>query len=242
MSKANFFVPGPTCVRPEILAEMTRPMIAHRSSEFGDLFLRVVANLRPLFGTTGDTFVASGSGTALLEASLTNCVPRRVLVTTSGAFAERWLAIAESLGLEIDQLDAGWGNAVDPERLADHLASRRTQYDAVTLTHNETSTGLTNDVAALARVIREESPNTLILADAVSSLGGIEVRFDEWDSTCVSPACKRESRCRPASPFSPFRRARWRDARSGRTAARISTFSATKSTRTMATSLRRRRS
>jgi aspartate aminotransferase-like enzyme len=180
MTNAKFFVPGPTWVRPEILQEMTRPMIAHRSSEFGDLFLRVVAKLKPLFGTTGDTFVASCSGTALLEASLTNCVPRRVLVTTSGAFAERWMAIAESLGLEVDQLNAGWGSAVDPQRLADHLASRRTQYDAVTLTHNETSTGVTNDVAALARVIREESPNTLILADAVSSLGGIPVRFDEW--------------------------------------------------------------
>jgi len=180
MTNAKFFVPGPTWVRPEILAEMTKPMIAHRSSEFSDLFMRVAANLKTLFGTTGDTFVAACSGTALLEASLTNCVPRRVLVTTSGAFAERWLAIAESLGLEIDQLDAGWGNAVDPEHLADHLVSRRTQYDAVTLTHNETSTGVTNDVAALARVIREESPNTLILADAVSSLGGIPVRFDEW--------------------------------------------------------------
>jgi len=180
MSDAKFFVPGPTWVRPEILQEMTRPMIAHRSSEFGDLFKRVAANLKPLFGTTGDTFVASCSGTALLEAALTNCVPRRVLVTTSGAFAERWMAIGESLGLEVDQLNAGWGSAVDPEKLADHLASRRTQYDAVTLTHNETSTGVTNDVAALARVIREESPNTLILVDAVSSLGGIEVRFDEW--------------------------------------------------------------
>ena len=90
------------------------------------------------------------------------------------------MAIAESLGLEVDQLNAGWGSAVDPEKLADHLTSRRTQYDAVTLTHNETSTGVTNDVAALARVIREESPNTLILVDAVSSLGGIPVRFDEW--------------------------------------------------------------
>jgi aspartate aminotransferase-like enzyme len=180
MTNANFFVPGPTWVRPEILAEMTRPMIAHRSAEFGDLFLRVVANLKPLFGTTGDTFVASCSGTALLEASLTNCVPRRVLVTTSGAFAERWMAIGESLGLEVDQLNAGWGSAVDPEKLSDHLASRRTQYDAVTLTHNETSTGVTNDVAALARAIREQSPNSLILVDAVSSLGGIPVHFDEW--------------------------------------------------------------
>jgi aspartate aminotransferase-like enzyme len=115
-----------------------------------------------------------------MEASLTNCVPRRLLVTTCGAFSERWFAIAESLGLEVDQLNAGWGNAVDPEALADHLNSRRTHYDAVTLTHNETSTGVTNDVAALARVVRQESPNTLILVDAVSSLGGIPVLFDEW--------------------------------------------------------------
>src|SRR5258706_14225174 len=162
---AKFFVPGPTWVRAEILQEMTRPMIAHRSSEFGDLFMRVAANLKPLFGTIGDTFVASCSGTALLEASLTNCVPRRVLVTTSGAFAERWMAIGESLGLEVDQLNAGWGSAIDPAKLADHLTSRRTHYDAVTLTHNETSTGLTNDVAALARGIREEWPNTLISVD-----------------------------------------------------------------------------
>ncbi len=180
MTDANFFVPGPTWVRPEILKEMLRPMIAHRSPEFGELFLRVVANLKPLFGTTQDTFVANCSGTGILEAALTNCVPRRVLVTTSGAFAERWLAIGQTLGLEVDQLNAGWGSAVDPERLADHLTSRRTHYDAVTLTHNETSTGLTNDVASLARVVHEESPNTLVLVDAVSSLGGIPVQFDEW--------------------------------------------------------------
>ncbi len=180
MTEANFFVPGPTWVRPEILREMLRPMIAHRSAEFGDLFQRVVARLKPLFGTTQDTFVASCSGTALLEAALTNCVPRRVLVTTCGAFGERWRSIGESLGLEVDQLNAGWGNAVDPQQLADHLASRRTHYDAVALTHNETSTGVTNDVAELAHVVRSESPGTLILVDAVSSLGGIPVRFDEW--------------------------------------------------------------
>jgi aspartate aminotransferase-like enzyme len=180
MTDVRFFVPGPTWVRPEILQEMTRPMIAHRSAEFGELFLRVTANLQPLFGTTQDTFVAACSGTGVLEAALTNCVPRRVLVTTCGAFAERWLSIGQTLGLEVDQLNAGWGNAIDPEKLADHLTSRRTHYDAVTLTHNETSTGVTNDVAALARVVREAAPNTLVLVDAVSSLGGIPVKFDEW--------------------------------------------------------------
>ncbi|HSY50365.1 MAG TPA: alanine--glyoxylate aminotransferase family protein [Thermoanaerobaculia bacterium] len=180
MTNANFFVPGPTWVRPEILQEMLHPMIAHRSPQFGELFERVVANLKPLFGTTQDTFVATCSGTALLEAALTNCVPRRLLVTTCGAFGERWHAIAGSLGLEVDQLNAGWGNAVEPAALADHLASRRTRYNAVTLTHNETSTGVTNDLAALARVVHTESPDTLVLVDAVSSLGAIPVQFDEW--------------------------------------------------------------
>jgi aspartate aminotransferase-like enzyme len=177
---ANFFVPGPTWVRPEILQELTRPMIGHRSAEFKELYRRIITNLKPLFATAQDAFIATASGTALMEASLVNCVPRRVLVTTCGAFSERWFSIAQTLGLEVDRLDAGWGNAIDPDQLADHLGSRRAHYDAVTLTHNETSTGVTNDVAALAAVVHEHSPETLVLVDAVSSLASIDVRVDEW--------------------------------------------------------------
>ncbi len=176
----KFFVPGPTWVRPELLREMTRPVIGHRSAEFKELFRTIIADLKLLFVTAQDTFVATCSGTGLMEASLINSASRRVLVTTCGAFSERWMAIAESLGLEIDRLDAGWGKAIEPEALADHLASRRAHYDAVTLTHNETSTGVTNDLATLARIVHDESPDTLVLVDAVSSLGGIPLRFDEW--------------------------------------------------------------
>ena len=191
MSECKFFIPGPTWVRPELLQEMTRPMIGHRGAEFRDLFERIIKNLKPLFATAQDTFVATCTGTALLEASLLNSVQRRALVTTCGAFSERWLAIAGSLGLEVDHLDAGWGNAVDPDALQTHLRSRRTHYDVVTLTHNETSTGLTNDIAALSQVIRDESPDTLILVDAVSSLGGIPVLFDEWGlDVCVASVQK----------------------------------------------------
>jgi aspartate aminotransferase-like enzyme len=176
----KFFVPGPTWVRPAILQEMTRPMIGHRSPEFRELFAGIRRDLRTLFNTEQDTLVITASGTGVMQAALENCVNRRVLVTTCGAFSERWFAIAQSLGFEVDRLDAGWGNAIDPDALADHLAGRRVAYDAVTLTHNETSTGVTNDVESLARVIREESPETLILTDAVSSLGGIPVQFDGW--------------------------------------------------------------
>jgi aspartate aminotransferase-like enzyme len=178
---AKYFVPGPTWVRPEILSEMTRPMIGHRSNEFKELFGRINLGLKELFATSQPTFVMTCSGTGVLQAALENCVARRVLVTTCGAFSERWYNIAESLGYEVDRLDAGWGKAVDPEALADHLARHhRAHYDAVTITHNETSTGVTNDVAALTAVVREEAPEALVLVDAVSSLGGIPVEFDRW--------------------------------------------------------------
>jgi aspartate aminotransferase-like enzyme len=179
-AECRFFVPGPTWVRPALLQEMVRPMIGHRSNEFKALYRSIVANLKPLFDTKQDTFVATCTGTGLMEAAIVNCVPRRVLVTTCGAFSEKWASIAESCGMEVDRLDAGWGNAIAPEALADHLGSRRAHYDAVTLTQNETSTGVTNDIATLARTVREVSPDTLIMVDSVSALAGMPMRFDEW--------------------------------------------------------------
>lgn len=190
--RCKFFVPGPTWVRPAILQEMTRPMIGHRSPEFRDIFSSINADLKTLFATRQSTFVITASGTGVLQAALENCVARRVLVTTCGAFSERWYNIAESLGYEVDRLDAGWGNAIDPEDLADHLARhQRAHYDAVTITHNETSTGVTNDVAALAQVVRDEAPDALVLVDAVSSLGGVPVNFDEWNlDVCLASVQK----------------------------------------------------
>jgi len=188
----KYFVPGPTWVRPEIRQELARPMIGHRSPEFREMFSRINADLKPLFDTKQDTFVITASGTGVMQAALENCVARRVLVTTCGAFSERWYSIAESLGYEVDRLDAGWGKAIDAEELGDHLARhQRAHYDAVTITHNETSTGVTNDVARLAQVVREEAPDALVLVDAVSSLGGIPVKFDEWNlDVCLASVQK----------------------------------------------------
>lgn len=176
----RFFVPGPTWVRPEILAELSRPVIGHRSAEFKELFSGIQSDVKKLFRTEQHGFVATCSGTGLMEASLLNCVPRSVLVTTCGAFSERWLKIAQQLGVEADHLDQGWGKPVDAGRLVDFIRSRHHHYDAITITHNETSTGVMNDVAELAEVIHEEAPDTLILVDAVSSLAAAPVLFDEW--------------------------------------------------------------
>lgn len=191
-NRCKFFVPGPTWVRPELQQEMLRPMIGHRSPEFRDLFRGINLGLKDLFGTTQTTFVVTSSGTGVMQAALENCVARRVLVTTCGAFSERWYNIAESLGYEVDRLDSGWGSAVDPGELGDHLARHhRAHYDAVTITHNETSTGVTNDVAALAAVVREEAPDALVLVDSVSALGGIPVEFDKWNvDVCLASVQK----------------------------------------------------
>jgi len=187
----RYFIPGPVWVRPEVLAEMTRPMVGHRSGEFRALMARVFPDLKALFRTKQHAFVASCSGTGLLEAAIVNSVPRSVLVTTCGAFSERWFSIANRLGLEVDRLEFEWGRAVDPVRLADHLASRHHRYDAVTITHNETSTGVINDVAALAKVVREHSSETLVLVDAVSSLASAPLEFDAWGlDVCVASSQK----------------------------------------------------
>ena len=188
---SRFFIPGPTWVRPAILQELARPVIGHRSNEFKQLFHGIKEDLKTLFVTQQETFVFTSSGTGVMQAALENCVARRVLVTSCGAFSDRWFKIAQSLGLEADRLDAGWGNAVDPDALANHLGSRRAQYDAVTLTQNETSTGITNDIAILASVVREESPDSLVLVDSVSALGGMPVAFDEWNlDVCLASVQK----------------------------------------------------
>lgn len=177
----RYFIPGPVWVRPEIMQEMSRPIIGHRSPEFRELYRRIITDLKELFRTQQHTFVATCSGTGLMEAALVNCVPRSVLVTTCGAFSHRWLQIAETLGVEVDHFDRQWGSAIDPGELASHIASRHHRYDAITLTQNETSTGVINDIEALAKMIRIESPETLILVDSVSSLAGAPLLFDEWD-------------------------------------------------------------
>jgi aspartate aminotransferase-like enzyme len=124
--------------------------------------------------------VITASGTGVMQAALENCVARRVLCTINGAFSERWFNIAQSLGYEVDRVEAPWGQTIDATELADHITTRRGHYDAITLTQNETSTGVTNDVQTLARIAREESPDSMILVDSVSALGGMPVLFDEW--------------------------------------------------------------
>jgi aspartate aminotransferase-like enzyme len=173
----RFFLPGPVFVPEETRRTMTRPMVAHRSAEFRAVWNSISERLPGVLRTRRQPMVATGSATLLMEASLVSLTRRDVLHLTQGAFSERWLAVGRSLGRDGDELAVPWGEAIDPELL--RAALRRKRYEAVTVCHNETSTGVVNDLAALSRVVHEES-DALVLVDAVSSLAADRVETDAW--------------------------------------------------------------
>jgi aspartate aminotransferase-like enzyme len=173
------FIPGPVEVRPELRAIMARPLIGHRSSEFAALVVEVCRKLRPLFGTNATALFENCPATALMEAAIRNLVQRRILHLTCGAFSERWYEISGACGREASALRVEWGKANTAAELRAKLAAEP-PFEAVAITHNETSTGVLNPLRELAAVVREVSPDTLVLVDAVTSLGGAELRFDQW--------------------------------------------------------------
>jgi predicted phosphoserine aminotransferase len=174
---AHLFIPGPTDVPPEILAAQTHPMIGHRSEACIDLISRIQPRLRQVLQTGHRVYITASSGSGLQEAAVRNTVARRLLVCVGGAFAERWYDIAVANGLTADRLDVAWGEPHTPDQVAEAL---RRGYDAVAIVHNETSTGVENPLADIARAAHAAAPDTMLLVDAVSSAGGVDLRPDEW--------------------------------------------------------------
>ena len=170
------FTPGPTEVSPEILAVLARPVFGHRGEEMQAILADLLPRARRLFGTAAhDVFLTASSATGLWEAAIRNVVARRVLVPVCGAFSERFLEVAQACGVETERLDVEWGRPIDPQAVDDRL--RVAPCDAVALVHNETSTGVVNPLGEIAEAVRRH-PETLLLVDVVSSLGGAPVEVD----------------------------------------------------------------
>ncbi len=184
----RLFVPGPVDVRPEVLAAQTEPMIAHRSNEFEALFAKCEEQLQCLFYTTNRVYVIVASGSGLHEATMRNCVRSRgegrVINFVSGAFGQRWNQTALGCDKEAIRVDVNWCTAVQPEDVTRALESAMHEsdvpVDAITVVHNETSTGVMQPVGEIAAAVREISPETLVLVDAVSSFGGVKIPTDAW--------------------------------------------------------------
>ncbi len=176
--QVRFFNPGPVWVRPQVLAALGGPMLSHRSAAFMDLYGRILEKLPKLFRTKGSAHTLATSATGVWEAALVSCVEGGpVLACANGAFSDKWAEMCSRLGLETDVLKAEWGKPIVADEVKKRLADKK--YKAVTVVHNETSTGTISDLAGIARVIRENS-DALVFADVVTSLAGTRVEADEW--------------------------------------------------------------
>ena len=194
----NLRIPGPTPVPPAVLAELARPVINHRGPEFTAILRRVTARLQYVFQTTLPVLTFPASGTGGQECALVNLFSpgEHVVAITIGHFGNRFAQIAERFGLQVSRIAFPWGEVADPgivEARLRELAS----YRGVLLTHNETSTGVTNDLKALAALIRWHNPDALIVVDAVSSLGCIPFEMDAWEIDVVFTASQKGLLCPP---------------------------------------------
>ncbi len=192
MPKQLLFIPGPVTCAPAVLEAMARPLIDHRGPEFAALLERIARGLQPIFGTTGDVVVAGSSGTGGLEAAVANLFSpgQKVLSCPVGVFGKRLATIATLYGLDVEVLDTPLGAATDAAALAARLRAD-TAHDiaGVMLTHNETSTGVQNDMAALAAAIGDH-PATIVV-DSVSGLGASEFLMDTWRFDVVVSASQK---------------------------------------------------
>ena len=177
--RQNLRIPGPTRVPPVVLAELARPMIDHRGPEFAAILRRVTARLQYVFQTTSPVLTFPASGTGGQECAIVNLFSpgEHVVAITIGHFGNRFANIAEHFGLQVSRIALPWGEAADPSIVEARL-HELAPYQGVLLTHNETSTGVTNDIQALSTVIRQHTPDALIVVDAVSSVGCIPLEMD----------------------------------------------------------------
>ena len=172
-------IPGPTPVPDEVLQAMTKPMINHRGPEFGQIINGITDKLKQLFQTKSDVFLLTASGTGGLEAAIVNTLSPgdKVLSTPIGVFGDRFTTIAENFGADVTVLRFEWGKAADADAIRRALQAEP-KIKAVLVTQNETSTGVTNDLASISSVVKEF--DKLLLVDAISSLGSIDLPVDEW--------------------------------------------------------------
>ena len=172
----KLFIPGPVEVRNDVLEKMATPMIGHRSKDASALQRSISDKIRKLFFTGEEILLSTSSGSGLMEGAIRSCTLKRAAVFSVGAFGNRWFEMARNNNVPADLFEVEWGTATTPEQVDEVLASGK--YDLITITHNETSTGLMNPVEAIADVVKKY-PDVVYCLDTVSSMGGTRIEVDQ---------------------------------------------------------------
>jgi alanine-glyoxylate transaminase / serine-glyoxylate transaminase / serine-pyruvate transaminase len=176
-------VPGPTNVPERVLRAMARPTIDHRGPEFSLLGLELLSALRPVFKTSGKIVIFPSSGSGAWEAAIVNTLSPgdKVLMFETGQFATLWKDMAANLGLSVDFVAGDWRHGIDTDVVEAKLREDRShQIQAVMAVHNETSSGITNDIAAVRKAMNRAGHPALLMVDTISSLASMDYRHDEW--------------------------------------------------------------
>ena len=211
LNKPYLMVPGPTPVPDQVFTAMHRPMINHRGPQFTAMFQEVNAGLRRVFRTQHDVLMFPSSGTGAMEAAIVNLFSPgdKVLAVSIGSFGDRFAEIAARFGLDVEKMDFPWGQAAEPAQVAARLARDTAgEIKAVLVTHNETSTGAVNDIAAISAA-RGQHP-ALMVVDAVSSLGAIRLEMDAWRLDAVLTSSQKALMLPPGLGFLALNEPAWR--------------------------------
>jgi len=198
-------LPGPTPVPERVVRAMSRPMVNHRGSEFKEILINVTEGIKQVYHTEHQVLIYPASGTGALEAAVVNFISPgdKVLAVSIGVFGDRFATIAREFGAQVEKLDFPWGEPADPQVLKERLAQDINQeIKAVLITHNETSTGVFNDLAAI-RAAAGEHP-ALFMVDAVSGLAAVTLKMDEWKLDVVVSGSQKAFMIPPGLSFLAF--------------------------------------
>ncbi len=197
----KLFIPGPSEVRAEILDAQANWMIGHRMPECADLVGSILPKLSQVFYTKQTVLITASSGTGLWEPAARNCIAKKALTCDNGAFASRFSDVVGLNGKEMEVLSVPWGQPVLPEQVIERLATG--EFDAVTLVHNETSTGVTSPIKEIAQAIRAlpNGQDIMILVDSVSGLAGARIEMDAWDLDVVLASSQKAFALPPGLAF-----------------------------------------
>jgi aspartate aminotransferase-like enzyme len=172
----KLFIPGPVEVSEKTFVAFRQPMIGHRSGDFKKLYGRIQPRLQELFGTTQPVFLSTSSAWGVMEGAIRNLVGRKVLNCMCGAFSDKWLDVSRRCGKQAEPLQVEWGEPIRGEAICKKLAQGG--FDAVTVIHNETSTGVMSPLAEICEVMRQ-FPDVLLVVDAVSSFSAVPIPMDQ---------------------------------------------------------------
>ena len=180
----GLFVPGPTNMPFQVRAAMDVPLEDHRAPDYPQFIKPLLADVKKIFQTeTGHVIIFPGSGTGGWESAISNTLSPgdKVLASVFGQFSLLWVDLCQRFGLDVDAIDTEWGKGVPLDQYRAKLAAdKQHEIKAVLVTHNETATGVTSDVAGVRRILDELKHPAMLFVDGVSSIGSIDFRMDEW--------------------------------------------------------------